>query len=51
MVKKLTFNSQATALVDISADSMPIARSLKTRDIMALCFSGLLLSQVQGAPV
>ncbi len=30
MVEKLTFNSRATALVDIPAVSMPIARSLKT---------------------
>ncbi len=30
MVEKLTFNSQARALVDIPAVSMPIARSLKT---------------------
>ncbi len=29
MVEKLTFNSRATALVDIPAVSMPIARSLK----------------------
>ncbi len=39
MVEKLTFNSWATALVDIPAVSMPIARSLKTCDIsVALCF-------------
>jgi len=37
MVEKLTFNSRATALVDIPAVSMPIARSLKTCDIVALC--------------
>ncbi len=37
MVEKLTFNSRAAALVDIPADSMPIARSLKTNDIVALC--------------
>jgi hypothetical protein len=30
MVEKFTFNSLATALVDIPAVSMPIARSLKT---------------------
>ena len=30
MVEKLTFNSLATALVDIPAVSMPIAGSLKT---------------------
>ncbi len=30
MVEKLTFNSQTTALVDIPAVSMSIARSLKT---------------------
>ncbi len=30
MVEKLTFNSQAIALVNISAVSMPITRSLKT---------------------
>jgi hypothetical protein len=29
MVEKLTFNSLATALVDITAVSMPIALSLK----------------------
>jgi hypothetical protein len=33
MVEKLTFNSLAAALVDISAVSIPIARSLKTWDI------------------
>ncbi len=33
MVDKWTFNSQATALVDIPAVSMPIARSLKTCDV------------------
>ncbi len=37
MVAKLTFNSWAAALVDIPAVSMPIARSLKTYDIVALC--------------
>ncbi len=36
MVEKLTFNSQATALVDIPAVSMPIARSLKTCDICGI---------------
>ncbi len=36
MVDKLTFNSQATALVDIPAFSMPIARSLKTCDICGI---------------
>jgi hypothetical protein len=36
MVEKLTFNSLATALVDISAVSMPIARSLKTSDICGI---------------
>ena len=30
LVEKLPFNSLATALMDISAASMPIARSLKT---------------------
>ncbi len=30
MVEKRTFNSRATALVDILAVTMPIARSLKT---------------------
>ncbi len=30
MVDKSTFNSRATALVDISPVSMPITRSLKT---------------------
>ncbi len=33
VVEKLTFNSRATALVDIPAVSMPIAHSLKTCDI------------------
>ncbi len=39
MVEKWTFNSRATALVDIPAVSMPIARSLKTCDIcdIVLC--------------
>ncbi len=39
MVEKWTFNSWATALVDIPAVSMPIARSLKTCDIcdIVLC--------------
>ncbi len=36
MVEKWTFNSQATALVDIPAVSMPIARSLKTCDICGI---------------
>ncbi len=36
MVDKLTFNSQATALVDIPAVSMPIARSLKNCDICGI---------------
>ncbi len=36
MVDKLTFNSRATALVDILAVSMPIARSLKTCTSVAL---------------
>ncbi len=36
MVEKLTFNSQATALVDILAVSMPIALSLKTWDIYGI---------------
>ncbi len=36
MVDKWTFNSQATALVDIPAVSMPIARSLKTCDICGI---------------
>ena len=33
---KLTFNSLATALVDIPAVSMPRARSLKTRNICGI---------------
>ncbi len=39
MIEKCTFNSQATALVNIPAVSMPIARSLKTCDIcdIVLC--------------
>ncbi len=36
MVEKLTFNSRATALVDIPAVSMPIARSLKTCGICGI---------------
>ncbi len=36
MVEKWTFNSPATALVDIPAVSMPIARSLKTCDICGI---------------
>ena len=36
MVEKLTFNSLATPLVDITAVSMPIARSLKTWDICGI---------------
>ncbi len=36
MVEKLTFNSQATALVDIPAVSMPIAPSLKKFDICGI---------------
>ncbi len=36
MVDKLTFNSRATALVDIPAVSMPIAHSLKTCDICGI---------------
>jgi hypothetical protein len=39
MVEKWTFNYLATALVDIPAVSLPIARTLKTWDIcgIALC--------------
>ncbi len=36
MVDKLTFNSQATSLVDIPAVSMLITRSLKTCDICGI---------------
>ncbi len=36
MVEKWTFNSQATALVDIPAVSMPIAHSLKTCNICGI---------------
>ncbi len=36
MVEKLTFNSRATALVDIPAVRMPIALSLKTCDICGI---------------
>jgi hypothetical protein len=36
MVEKLTFNSLATAMVYIPAVSMPIACSLKTRDICGI---------------
>jgi hypothetical protein len=53
MVEKLTFNSLATALVDIPAVSMPIVRSIKT---VALGFVtklniSELLSPAQGSPV
>ena len=58
MVEKLTLNYRSTALVDIPAVSMPIARSLKTWDICGIMlydktahFSGLLLFSAQGAPV
>ncbi len=39
-MEKWTFNSRATALVDIPAVSMPIAHSLKTCDIcgIVLCY-------------
>ncbi len=39
MIEKLTLYSRATALVDIPAVSMPIARSLKTHGIcdIVLC--------------
>ncbi len=36
MVEKLTFNSWSTALEDIPAVSMPIARTLKTCDICGI---------------
>ncbi len=36
MVEKLTFNSRATALVDIPAVNMSIARSLKICDICGI---------------
>ena len=36
MVEKLTFSSQATAMVDIPAVNMAIARSLKTCDISGI---------------
>ncbi len=36
MVDKWTFNLRATALVDIPAVSMPVARSLKTYDICGI---------------
>ena len=39
MVEKLTLKSLATALVDIPAVSMPIARSLKTWDICGIVLS------------
>ena len=41
MVERLTFNYLATALVEIPAVSIPIARSLKTWDIcgIVLCWS------------
>ncbi len=34
--REITFNSRATALVDIPAVSMPIARSLKTCDVCGI---------------
>jgi hypothetical protein len=37
MVEKLTFNSLATALVDLSAIIMPITRSLKTFRVDFYC--------------
>ena len=37
MVEKLTLNSLETALVDIPAVSMPIARFLKIETSVALC--------------
>ncbi len=37
MVEKWTFNSKATALVDIPTVNIPIARSLKTCDICGMC--------------
>ncbi len=37
IVEKLTFNSRATALVDIPAVSMPITRSLKIVTSVTLC--------------
>ncbi len=40
MVEKLTFNSRETALVDIPAVSMPIARFLKTCDICGIVLCG-----------
>jgi hypothetical protein len=45
MVEKLTFNSLATALLDIPAVKMPVARSLNLRRLWH--FSGLLLSPAQ----
>jgi hypothetical protein len=36
MVEKLTFNPLATAPVHIPSVSMPIARSLKTRDVCGI---------------
>ncbi len=36
MIEKLLLNSRATALVDIPAVSMPIARSLKTCNICGI---------------
>ncbi len=36
MVEKLTFNSRETALVDIPAVSIPVARSLKSCDICGI---------------
>ncbi len=36
MVETWTFNSRATALVDIAAGRMPIARSLKIFDICGI---------------
>ena len=41
MVEKLTFNSLATALVDIPSVSMPITRSLNLRSVALCCVEKL----------
>ena len=56
MEEKLTLHYLATALVDIPAASMPIARFLNLRHlwhcvVTTAHYSGLLLSLAQGAPV
>ncbi len=49
MVDKWTFNSQATALVDIPSLSMPIARSLKTCDVCVCAVCIVMMAPVSMA--